>query len=764
MKVRELTVLLGGCAAAAAALPPYRHEQAFVGEDFFSKWDFWTASDPTKGFVEYVDEETAKANGLARAASNHVYMGSDFSGPAAKTGRRSVRIQSKEMFNRGLFVATLDHIPTGCGTWPAMWMFGEDSQHIWPRWGEYDIIEGVHMADRSMTTLHTTPDCDEDKVASRQDFAGIWELGATGKAADDCNINADDQWHNQGCSQRGPEHSMGPGFNSQGGGTYAAEWDPEAGHIRTWFWPNGLEPADIAVQRPQPSTWGKPFSYFSLKPRICSPDHFKNMRFTFDLTFCGDYGNPTFAASCPQAAEAMTCDDFVRTHPENLTEAYWSIRSLDVYQRSDAAVAPSPPAPAPLGTPAPSPGPKGHSPSPLIPIVPLSGPSPVPAGQKTSSLRPEEPFVPVPATAPTAAPVEWGVHETTRPASGPASLAHGAEQRPRGENWQMELAATCLALAAVLAVACYLKLQRMSTLEGGSPRDADDKRWRIRDSLGCEAAGYGDAGSPAASDWSGSPRSSRPGSPMAEAPVPRDNMPNYTWDRMQDSDARNISAFPGRERPTRAETWPNEQPATSPQASTAQPRSLGTPPPRDRILQEPRGAQLREQMPTRQNQVAPHGGLPARADASTFNMLQAHLNHSAQKYPRAAEASAGQHHSPPTSAAGSASGLGGPSQYHSPPKSAAGSASGLGAPPRLASGLSPYGAGTAPHRNLGASAGAAARAASSPQPYAGYPHGGLSASYPSTHHSAAAARAPSMGMLAATPVYPHQQATTWNEP
>jgi hypothetical protein len=48
-------------------------------------------------------------------------------------------------YNGGLFVLKLDHVPTACGAWPAFWMFGDDAQHSWPRWGEYDILDTWQM-------------------------------------------------------------------------------------------------------------------------------------------------------------------------------------------------------------------------------------------------------------------------------------------------------------------------------------------------------------------------------------------------------------------------------------------------------------------------------------------------------------------------------------------------------------------------------------------------------------------------------------------
>lgn len=63
------------------------------------------------------------------------------------------------------------------------------------------------------------------------------------------------------------------------------------------------------------------------------------MRMMFDLSFCGDWAGGTFPRDCPRFAERMTCEDLVAFHPEELQEAYWSVRALDVYllQGGDAA-------------------------------------------------------------------------------------------------------------------------------------------------------------------------------------------------------------------------------------------------------------------------------------------------------------------------------------------------------------------------------------------------------------------------------------------
>jgi len=333
-------------AEAAVMAGQYQRTQTYMGEDFFSKFNFFDKPDPTRGYVQYVSRNEAHTEGLVNATADRVYIGVDMKkrlDKHSKTGRRSVRIHSKNVYTGGLFVIKVDHLPTGCGTWPAFWMYGEDPDHPWPAWGEYDIIEGEHKTQQVMTSLHTAKHCDQSGVVAGRDFSRTWRQGRKGIAADNCSVTAEDQLHNQGCSQNGPAGSMGAAFNARGGGTYAGEWDPVARHIRTWFWPRGSEPPDLVALKPRPYSWGTPYSFFSLDPRRCSQQHFVDMRLIFDMTFCGELGGPTWQRECPEEAEHMTCEEFVANHPEKLTEAFWSIGVLDVYLRKFGPPPPRPP-------------------------------------------------------------------------------------------------------------------------------------------------------------------------------------------------------------------------------------------------------------------------------------------------------------------------------------------------------------------------------------------------------------------------------------
>jgi beta-glucanase (GH16 family) len=64
---------------------------------------------------------------LINTTAGAVNWGVDTSN-AAPDGRSSIRLTSKKSYDSGLVVIDVNHMPTGCGTWPAFWMVGPD----WP--------------------------------------------------------------------------------------------------------------------------------------------------------------------------------------------------------------------------------------------------------------------------------------------------------------------------------------------------------------------------------------------------------------------------------------------------------------------------------------------------------------------------------------------------------------------------------------------------------------------------------------------------------
>jgi hypothetical protein len=182
----------------------------------------------------------------------------------------------------------------------------------------------------------------------------------TSKPADDCWNMAAHQWQNQGCvtvsTQPG---TIGVPINEAGGGIYILEWDPEHLYIRSWVFPrnqkipsNLQDAIDSASEQdekkrlvPDPQSWGLPYAYFAIGPTTgCSADHFKDMRIVFNLAFCGTVAGNRFGRDCPaETAEFTTdksqynpveaCNNYIHSRPEILSEAYWKIRGVYVYER-----------------------------------------------------------------------------------------------------------------------------------------------------------------------------------------------------------------------------------------------------------------------------------------------------------------------------------------------------------------------------------------------------------------------------------------------
>ncbi|KHN95158.1 Concanavalin A-like lectin/glucanase [Metarhizium album ARSEF 1941] len=308
------TVLL----SAGTVHAGYRIDTTYDTTNFFNSFDFFTGKDPTEGFVEYVDGQTAKKEGLAVYDKGAIYMGVDSKTKNPPNGRKSVRVTSKKTFTRGLFIADVAHMPGSiCGAWPAFWMFGAD----WPNSGEIDILEGVNSQTQNAISLHTKAGCTMSNQGA---------IASTRLASADCGASG----ASSGCGQRTADSSnYGDGFNAIGGGVYATEWTSD--HIAVWFFPRSKIPQDIASQNPNPGSWGAPTARF-VGGNTCNIDgFFKNHQIVFDTTFCGAWaGNPqVWKSDSKCAALAPTCKDYVAANPEQFANAFWAVNSIKVYQQ-----------------------------------------------------------------------------------------------------------------------------------------------------------------------------------------------------------------------------------------------------------------------------------------------------------------------------------------------------------------------------------------------------------------------------------------------
>ncbi|KAK4983989.1 hypothetical protein LTR66_008638 [Elasticomyces elasticus] len=292
----------------------YVLEDDYTPSKFFDMFSFWTTSDPTHGFVQYVDRATAQNSGLISSTSSSVYMGVDHTN-VTPNGRPSVRLTSTKSYDSGLIILDLAHMPGGiCGTWPAFWTLGPD----WPNNGEIDIIEGVNEQSTNAMTLHTGQGC---TITNNNKFSGTLSTS-------NCDVNAAGQPANAGCSIVAKNsNTYGTGFNAIQGGVYATEWTGSV--ISVYFFPRGSIPSDISRGSPDPSGWGTPLAQFQGGCDISKK--FKSQQIVFDTTFCGDWAGAVWSgSSC--ASKANTCNDYVQNNPSAFTDAYWSVNSLRVYR------------------------------------------------------------------------------------------------------------------------------------------------------------------------------------------------------------------------------------------------------------------------------------------------------------------------------------------------------------------------------------------------------------------------------------------------
>lgn len=154
-------------------------------------------------------------------------------------GRNAIRIQTNAKFNSGLFILSLDHMPTGTTTWPAFWSFGPN----WPGNGEIDILEGIYNMNYNAITTHTTNSCTFANATCS--YQGIAWNGLTHEA----------------CSFAAPTGTFNTPFNNAGGGVFAMEWVHNS-FIKIWNFVKPNIPADITNVRVTKCTANSPFLAF----------------------------------------------------------------------------------------------------------------------------------------------------------------------------------------------------------------------------------------------------------------------------------------------------------------------------------------------------------------------------------------------------------------------------------------------------------------------------------------------------------------------
>ena len=184
----------------------YRLRDTYEGTSFFDQFNYFSDEDPTNGFVVYVNEEAALDLNLTYATESSAVLRVDSFTSNAIAGRNSVRVESKNTYDTGLFIFDIIHTPYGCGTWPALWL---TDGYNWPDNGEIDVLESTNEgSDGNAVTLHTTPGC-KMNVKRKETGSPIFKT---------CDNSTNG---NAGCGVQGSPSTYGHVFNINGGGVSA---------------------------------------------------------------------------------------------------------------------------------------------------------------------------------------------------------------------------------------------------------------------------------------------------------------------------------------------------------------------------------------------------------------------------------------------------------------------------------------------------------------------------------------------------------------
>ncbi|KAL8708970.1 MAG: hypothetical protein Q9220_006178 [cf. Caloplaca sp. 1 TL-2023] len=99
-------------------LAAYSLQDDYSGANFLNGFTFFTDTDPTAGYVDYVD---GTSSGLFSQSGGSVKLSVDSTSVASGRGRKSVRLTSKASYNHALIVIDVAHMPGAiCGVWPAL--------------------------------------------------------------------------------------------------------------------------------------------------------------------------------------------------------------------------------------------------------------------------------------------------------------------------------------------------------------------------------------------------------------------------------------------------------------------------------------------------------------------------------------------------------------------------------------------------------------------------------------------------------------------
>ncbi|KAK7952313.1 Endo-1-3(4)-beta-glucanase [Apiospora aurea] len=312
--INTVGVVAAAFVAGTSATKSYKIADKYSSSNFYSKWNFVT-TDPNNGYVEYQSQQGANDHNLVQLSDDGFYLGVDYNQAMPDTwtrypGRRSVRVESQQTYNHGLFIGDFSHLPKPtCGTWPAFWMFGSK--------GEFDFLENWNDLTFNRITAHANNGLCTIKQS---------DMSAS-VVTNNCADIAPPQYDYQACSA----NSYDGVFGSDTGGVYATEWTSE--YIRLWSWK--VAPDDVQAGKPDPSTWGKPMFQVS----DCNIDqNFADLKFILNINFCSVANQPDkwgATDGCATKTGKDTCMEYVASNGAAFQDSFFKVKGISVYELTE---------------------------------------------------------------------------------------------------------------------------------------------------------------------------------------------------------------------------------------------------------------------------------------------------------------------------------------------------------------------------------------------------------------------------------------------
>ncbi len=304
--------------------PKFTIVNNFMGADIIENvgpngnFNFFTKSDPTHGYVDYGAWNDLLT--IVDSTKLRIDMGDNKGTP-----RKSIRLESNTLFDTGLLVFDVEHVPSNISSWPAFWTFGiVDNPSTWALHGEIDILEQVNNSNVNSSTLHTnTPPglegCTMDPNLGFGSKSNCFALSGDKF----CGFESKDFCPYIGCGKDMGSNTFGTQFNNELGGTFAMELTIN-GTITIWFWKRDEVVPDFST------VTSSDFSASNIISFSSCPQQFSKQQIIINTTLCGDWAGAGCCNGDHTWDNDAGCINWVNSH--DLTDSYWIIRSLQLYK------------------------------------------------------------------------------------------------------------------------------------------------------------------------------------------------------------------------------------------------------------------------------------------------------------------------------------------------------------------------------------------------------------------------------------------------